>query len=166
MIKKILLTRFISWSIVLYQVSEKNNKKIHEFTVQVAERGSMGFSLNDFLWIQGIQWIMTKSKTGMDTRGITQLVVGVLPVIVIQIVFSLLPLGRYLLPLTTLNSYQPIDSYGKFSFTTTASNVPIVKYRMSLVTIPPLDLVIIHWFRWIHRKSFRENSNDFSLPFS
>ena len=120
---------------------------------------TMGFSLNDFLWIQGIQWIMMKSKTGMATRGITQLVVGVLPVIVIQSVFSLLPRGRYLLPLTTPNSYQPRDGSGKFSFTTTASNISIVKHRMSLVTILPLDLVIVHWILWIQRKSFRENSN-------
>ena len=87
---------------------------------------------------------MMKSKTGMATRGITQLVVGVLPVIVIQSVFSLLPRGRYLLPLTTPNSYQPIDSSRKFSFTTTASNIPIVKYRIYLVTILPLDLVIVN----------------------
>ena len=87
---------------------------------------------------------MMKSRTGMATRGITQLVVGVLPVTVIQSVFSLLPQGRYLLPVTTPNSYQPIDSSGKVSFTTTASNIPIIKYRMSLVTILPLDLVIVH----------------------
>ena len=87
---------------------------------------------------------MMKSRTGMATRGITQLVVGVLPVIVIQSVFSLLPWCRYLLPLTTPNSYQTIDSSGKFSFTTTASNIPVIKYRMSLVTILPLDLVIVH----------------------
>ena len=80
----------------------------------------------------------------MATRGITQLVVGVLPVIVMQSVFSLLPRGRYLLPLTTPNGNQPIDSSGKFSFTTTASNIPIVKHRMSLVTILSLDLVIVH----------------------
>ena len=73
----------------------------------------------------------------MATRGITQLVVFVLQVIVIQSVFSLLPRGRYLLPLTTPNSYQPKDSSGKFAFTTAASNIPIIKYRMSLVTILP-----------------------------
>ena len=87
---------------------------------------------------------MMKSRTGMATRGVTHLVVGVLPVTVIQSVFSLLPWGRYLLPVTTLNSYQPIDSCGKVSFTTTASIIPIIKYRMSLVTILPLDLVIVH----------------------
>ena len=117
----------------------------------------MGFSLNDFLWIQGIQWIIIKSKTGMVTRGITQLVVGVLPVIVIQSVFSLLSWDRYLLPLSTLNRYQPTDSSRKSFFTTISRNVSIARYRMSQVIILPLDLVMIHWIRWIQRKSFREN---------
>ena len=53
---------------------------------------------------------MTKSKNGMVTRGITQLAANTLPVLVIQSAFSLLPLGWYLLPLTTLNRYYPTDS--------------------------------------------------------
>ena len=43
-------------------------------------------------------------------RGITHLATDTLPVLVIQSVFSLLPLGRYL---TTLNRYQPTDSSEK-----------------------------------------------------
>ena len=80
----------------------------------------------------------------MVTRGITHLATDTLPVLVIQSVFSLLPLGRYLLPLTTLNRYQPIDSSGKLLFTTISRNVSIVRYRISLVTILLLDLVMIH----------------------
>ena len=53
---------------------------------------------------------MTKSKSGMVTRGITQLATNTLPVLVIHCAFSLLPLGTYLLALTTLNNYQPTDS--------------------------------------------------------
>ena len=83
------------------------------------------FSLNDFLWIQ---WIMTKSKSSMVTRSIINLATNTLPVLVIQSIFSLLPLGRYLLPLTTLNRYQTLDSSGKFFFTTTSRNAPIVRY--------------------------------------
>ena len=64
-------------------------------------RDSFEFSLNDFPWIQWIQWIVTKSKSSMVTRGITHLATDTLPMLVIQSVFSLLPLGRYLLPLTT-----------------------------------------------------------------
>ena len=110
------------------------------------------FSLNDFPWIQ---WIMTKSKSSMVTRDITYLATDTLPVLVIQSAFSLPPLGRYQLPLTTLHRYQPADSSGKLLFTTISRNVPI---RISLVTILLLDLDMIHWIRWIQRKSFRENS--------
>ena len=87
--------------------------------------------------------IITKSKSGMVTKGITHLATNALPVVVIQSAFSLLPLGRYLLLLTTLNRYQPIDSSGKLLFTTTSRNISIVRYRMSLVTILLLDLVMI-----------------------
>ena len=54
----------------------------------------------------------------MVIRGTTHLATDTLPVLVMQSIFSLLPLGRYLLPLTTLNRYQPTDSSGKLLFTT------------------------------------------------
>ena len=50
----------------------------------------------------------------MVTRGNTHLATNTLPVPVIQNVFLLLPLEWYLLPLTTLNRYQPTDSSEKF----------------------------------------------------
>ena len=56
----------------------------------------------------------------------------------------LLSLARYLLPVTTPNRYQSTGSSGTFYFTTTSRNVTIVRCRMSLVTIPVLDFVIIH----------------------
>ena len=59
---------------------------------------------------------MTKSKSGMVTKGVTHLATNTLPVPVIQSVFSLLPLGGYLLPLTTLNRYQPTQIVVKISF--------------------------------------------------
>ena len=77
-------------------------------------------------------------------------------VLVIQSVFSLLPLGRYLLPLTTLSRYLPTNSSGKLLFTTISRNVSVVRCR---ITILFLDLVMSHWIHWIQRKSFRENSN-------
>ena len=101
---------------------------------------------------------MTKSRSGMVTKVITHLLTEILPVLVIKSAFSLLPLGRYLLPITTQNRYQPTDSSWKFFFTTTSRNVTIVRYRISLVTILLLDLVMIHWIHWIQRKSFRKNS--------
>ena len=45
---------------------------------------------------------------------------------------------------TRLSRYQLTDSSGKFTFTTTSMNVSIVKYRMSVVTILPLDFVMVH----------------------
>ena len=36
---------------------------------------SIEFSLKDFLWIQRIQWIMTKSKSSMVTRDILYLTI-------------------------------------------------------------------------------------------
>ena len=55
---------------------------------------------------------MAKSKSGMVTKVITHLLTDTLPVLVIKSAFSLLPLGRYLLPVTTQNRYQPTDSSG------------------------------------------------------
>ena len=72
----------------------------------------MGFFLNYFQWIQQIQWIMTKSKNGMVTRGITQSATDALPFTVIECAFTLLPLVRYPLWLTTVNRYYPRDSNG------------------------------------------------------
>ena len=104
--------------------------------------------------------IMTKFKSSMATRGITHLATYTLPVLVIQSVFSLLPLGRYPLPITTSSRYQPTDSSGKLLYTTISRNVTFVRCRMSLVTILLLDLVVIHWICWIQWKSFRENSSN------
>ena len=80
----------------------------------------------------------------MVTRGITHLATGTLSVLVIESVFSLLHLGRYLWPLTTLNRYQSTGSSGKLLITTVLRNISIVRYRISLVTILLLDLVVIH----------------------
>ena len=40
--------------------------------------------LHEFHWIQRIQWIMTKSKSGMVTKVITNLLTDTLPVLVIK----------------------------------------------------------------------------------
>ena len=87
---------------------------------------------------------MAESKSGMVTRGITHLATNTLPVLVIQSVFQLLPLSRFLFPATTLNRYPTTDSSVKFLFSTTSRNVSIVRYRVSLVTILLLDFVMIH----------------------
>ena len=80
----------------------------------------------------------------MVTRGINHVATDALPVLVIQRVFSLLPLGRYQLEITTPSRYQPTDSSAKLLYTTISRNVTIVRCRMSLVAILLLDLVMIH----------------------
>ena len=57
---------------------------------------------------------------------------------------SEVPLDRYLLPVTTLNRYQPNNSNEKIFFTTTSGNVSIVRYGVYLVTILLLDLASVH----------------------
>ena len=73
---------------------------------------------------------------------ITHLLTDTLPVLVIQSVISLLPIGWYLLQLTTLNIYQPTDSSGKLLYTSISRNESTVRYRISLVLL--LDFLMIH----------------------
>ena len=87
---------------------------------------------------------MTKSKSGMVNKVMTHMLTDTLPVLAIKSAFSLLPLSRYLLPVTTQNRYQSIGSSGKFFFATVSRNVTIVRGIMSLVTILILDFVMIH----------------------
>ena len=94
-------------------------------------------------------------------KVINHLLTDTLPVLVIKSAFSLLPLGRYLLPVTTQNTYQSTGSSGKFFFTTAPRNVSIVRCTTSLVTILVLVFVMIHCIRWIQWKPFRKNSNIF-----
>ena len=55
---------------------------------------------------------MTISKSGMVTNYITHLLTA-LPVLVTKSVFSLLPLGGYILSFTTQNRYQSKGSTGR-----------------------------------------------------
>ena len=108
---------------------------------------TMEFSRNEFHWIP---WIVAKSKNGMVTRSINYLASTTFPIIVIERTFFL---GRYLLPLTTLNRYLHSCSDTKFIFL-------LLLLRMYLspdLGYPwlSLDFVTIHW---IQQKSFRENS--------
>ena len=123
---------------------------------------SIEFFLNEYHWIQWIQGIMTKSKNSIVTISTTYLDIVTFPVIVIESTFSLLhvhvPLGRYLLPLTTLNRYLSRHSSKKF--------ISNFRHGVFLVTIPILCFVTIHWIQWLQQKSFRKNSIDIlSFPF-
>ena len=72
--------------------------------------------------------MMIKSKNGMVTRDVTYLSTNTLPVVVLESVFPLLPLGRYLMSLTELNRYETTDSNGIFYFIIISRNVSIVRY--------------------------------------
>ena len=55
---------------------------------------------------------MTKSKNSIVTKVITHLLTDTLPVLAIKSAFLLLPLGQYLLPVTTQKRYQSTGSSG------------------------------------------------------
>ena len=95
-------------------------------------------------------------KSPKNIVGTTYLDIVTFPVIVVESTFSLLPLGRYLLPQTTLNRYFSRYSSNNFISTTSSVNITITRHGVFLVTIPILCFVMIHWIQW---KSSRENSN-------
>ena len=73
--------------------------------------------------------MIIKSKNVMVTRDVTYLSTNTLPVVVVlESVFPLLPLGRYLMSLTKLNRYETTDSNGTFYFIIISRNVSIVGY--------------------------------------
>ena len=74
---------------------------------------------------------MTKSKNGMVTRNIAYLTTDKFPMKVIESKFSLLPLGRYLLPLIILNRYLPNGSSSNFIEIASSKNVTIARHRIS-----------------------------------
>ena len=82
------------------------------------------------------------SKNGMATKGVTYLATNTLPVILIQSVFALIPLGRYLLP---YHSAYWIDIYP--GMVMKCGTVAVVRYGVSLVTVLLLDFVSIHWIQ-------------------
>ena len=85
---------------------------------------------------------MSKSKN--DTTGTTYLDIVTFLVLVVENTLSSLPLGRYLLPVTTLNGFPSRGSNRNFSFTTLSENISITRHEIFLVTIPLLDFVMIH----------------------
>ena len=117
------------------------------------------FSLNYFHWIQRIQWIMTKSKSSMVTRDILHLTKVTFLDIVVKSNFPLVSVGWYLHGVVIGNGYLPRGSNENTPCITSTGNVSVARWVIPLVTILLLDMVMIHWIRWIQGKSFRENSN-------
>ena len=118
------------------------------------------FSLNDFLWIQRIRWIVTKSKSSRVTRDILYLTIDSFLDIVVKSNFPLLSIGWYLFRLVSCNRYLLRGSNENTLCITSTGNVSVARWVIPLVTILLLDLVMIHWIRWIQGKSFRETSTD------
>ena len=116
---------------------------------------TIGFFLNDFLWIQRIQWIMTKSKTSMVTREILHLTIDTFLDVVVKNNFPLLPVDWYLFRVVSGNRYLPRGSNENTLYITSTGNVSVSRWVITLVTIPLLDFVMIHWIQW---NSFGKNS--------
>ena len=119
---------------------------------------SFEFSLNDFLWIQRIQWIMIKSKSSMVTRDILCLTIDTCLDIVVKSNFPLLFVARYLFRVVSGNRHLPRGSNENSICITSTGNVSVARWVTLLVAILLWDLVMIHWIRWIQGNSFRINS--------
>ena len=112
------------------------------------------FSLNNFPWIQQIKWIVIKSKSCMVTRDILHLTIVTFLDVVVNSNFPLLSVGWYLFRVVCGNRYLPRDSNENTLCITSTGNVSVSRWAIPLLTMRLLDLVMIHWIRWIQRKSF------------
>ena len=113
------------------------------------------FTLNEFYWIHWWQY----PKVVWLPEVLPQLATNTVPFIAIKYTFSLLPMVKYPLWLTTVNRYHFRHSNGNIFFTSTSRNVTVVKYRVSSITILLLDFVLFHWiqrneWKWYNKKSF------------
>ena len=68
---------------------------------------------------------MTKSTYSIVTTGITYLNIVTFLIIVTESTFTVLPLGRYLLPITTMNRYLSWHISKNFIFIISSENIAI-----------------------------------------
>ena len=87
---------------------------------------------------------MTKSKTGMVTRDILHLTIVTFLDVVVKKNFPLLPVDWYLLIVVTGNKYLPRGSNENALFITSTGNLSASRWVIALVTMPLLDIVMIH----------------------
>ena len=80
------------------------------------------FFLNDFLWIQRIQWIVTKSKSGIVIRDILYLSIDIFFDVVVKENVPLLFVGWYLFTVVSGSKYLPIDSIENALYMTSTGN--------------------------------------------
>ena len=80
----------------------------------------------------------------MVTRDILHLTIVTFLDVVVKKNFPLLPVDWYLFQVVTGNRYLPRSSTDKALFITSTGNVSVSRWVITLVTIPLLDLVMIH----------------------
>ena len=100
----------------------------------VAQWSLVSSKWNFYHWIKK----NPKSKSSMVASGTPYLTTDTFLDVVVKKIFPLLSLGWYLFPVVN-------------------GNVSVASWIISLVTIPFLDFVIIHWIQW---RSFRKNPNE------
>ena len=95
----------------------------------------------------------------MVTWNILHLTIVAFLDVVVKKNFLLLPVDWYLFRVVTGNRYLTRGSNENALFITSTSNVSVSRWVITLVAIPLLDFVMIHWIRWIQWNSLRKNSN-------
>ena len=98
------------------------------------------FSLYDILWIQRIQWIMTKSKSSMVTRDILYLTIDTFLDVVIKRNFPLLSVIWYLFRVVSGNKYLLRGGNGNTLCITKIGNVFVARW------VIPYYFWILSWF--------------------
>ena len=103
----------IWWSKRLNYLEESNCNTIFRITNSTKRKcEQIAFSPTGFHWIQRMQWIMTKPKIGLVTKGSTCLATITLPVAVVRRASPILPIVWCPILLATLIRYQTRDSNG------------------------------------------------------
>ena len=80
----------------------------------------------------------------MITGYILHLTIDTFLDVVVKNDFPLLSVGWYLFRVVTGNRYLPRDSNKNVLYITSTSNVSVARWVIPVVTIPLLDLVMIH----------------------
>ena len=101
---------------------------------------------------------MTKSNTSRVTSDILNLTIVTFLDVVVKKNFTWLPVDWCMFWVVTGNRYPPRGSNENTLFITSTGNVSVRRWVITLVTMPLLDFVTIHWIRWIQWNSFRKNS--------
>ena len=116
----------------------------HEKYFYLASSTTIEFSLNEVLWIQQIQWIVTKSKSRMVTKDILYMTIDTFLDVVIKKNFRLLSTGWHLFRVVSGKRCLPRGSNENAIYMTSTGSVFVTRWVIPLVNIPLLDFVMIH----------------------